>query len=285
MQWGYDDANRVLSETTPNGVVSYGHNIAGQRSSMTAASRPIVTNEYDTAGRLHTISQGADTFIYSYDTLSRRTSLQRPNGVTTSYSYDQVSRLTRLLHSNTQNQAIEDFTYTYNTDDEVDSISSLFGDQLLPSAKTVEPADGANRIARFDGSTLSFDNEGQTVSNSTNQEVTSYEWDARGRMKRATLPSGQQVSYGYDALGRRASRTTSGGTTTFLYDGPEIVLDQGNDSSIVDYLNGPAMDEKLRQANPPVPCTLCRITSIARLPWSMEVGSRRANAIRGLRPN
>ena len=250
VQWSYDDANRVLSETTPNGVVSYGYNIANQRTSMTAANRPVVTYGYDTAGRLQTIGQGAETFSYSYDTLSRRASLQRPNGVTTSYSYDQISRLTRLLHSNAQNQALDDFNYSYNIDDEVESISSLFGDQSLPATKTAEPADGANRIARFDASALAFDTEGQTVSNTTNQGATSYEWDARGRMKRATLPSGQQASYAYDALGRRSSRTTPAGTTTFLYDGPEVVLDQGSDSSLVDYLNGPAMDEKLRQSSP-----------------------------------
>ena len=169
VQWGYDDANRILSEATPNGVVSYGYSVASQRTSMTAASRPVVNYGYDTAGRLHTITQGAETFTYSYDTLSRRTLLQRPNGVTTSYSYDQVSRLTRLLHSNTQSQALEGFNYTHNVEDEIDSISSLFSAQLLRPTETVNAADAANRLTQFGGATLAFDSMGQTTTKTAGQ--------------------------------------------------------------------------------------------------------------------
>ena len=37
-------------------------------------------------------------FGFSYDALSRRTALTRPNGVNTSYSYDSLSRLLSVLH-------------------------------------------------------------------------------------------------------------------------------------------------------------------------------------------
>lgn len=73
-----------------------------------------------------------------------------------------------------------------------------------------------------------------------------YQWDARGRLKQVTLP-GQTVSYGYDALGRRTSRTDNAGTTSFQYDGLEVVADRAG-STTIDYLNGPGMDEKLRQS-------------------------------------
>src|ERR1044071_5450450 len=66
-------------------------------------------------------------------------------------------------------------------------------------------------------------------------------------MTRAQLPNGQSVSYGYDALGRRASRTGGGQTTSFLYDGADVVLDRNGDGSTVDYLNGAGTDDKLRQ--------------------------------------
>jgi RHS repeat-associated protein len=45
-----------------------------------------------------------------------------------------------------------------------------------------------------------------------------------------------------------ASRTAGGLTTSFLYDGVEIALDR-SEGSVVDYLSGPRIDEKLRQAN------------------------------------
>jgi RHS repeat-associated protein len=54
------------------------------------------------------------------------------------------------------------------------------------------------------------------------------------------------VTYAYDALGRRIQRTsTISGTTNFVLD---VVRDlDGTGSTIADYLNGPGIDNKLRQ--------------------------------------
>lgn len=216
---------------------------------MSVAGRSPVNYGYDPAGRLKTISQGSGTFAYGYDILSRRTSLDRPNGVRTTYSYDELNRLTRLVHAKSGNAPIEDFQYSYNLDDEIQGITSLASTTLLPAAKTVSPADAANRIAQFGSATYTLDLEGQTTSKTDEQGTTNYQWDARGRLKQASLPSSQSVSYGYDALGRRSSRTAGGVTTSFLYDGLDVVLDRGTDGSTVDYLNGENTDEKLRQGS------------------------------------
>jgi RHS repeat-associated protein len=63
------------------------------------------------------------------------------------------------------------------------------------------------------------------------------------------LPSGQAVAYSYDAFGRRVGRNAGGTTTGFLYDGADVVLDKASDGSSVDYLNGPGIDNKLRQTS------------------------------------
>jgi RHS repeat-associated protein len=47
-------------------------------------------------------------------------------------------------------------------------------------------------------------------------------------------------------LGRRSTRSEGTVNTTFLYDGDDVVLDRGSDLSIVDYINGTRIDEKLR---------------------------------------
>ena len=244
--WAYDNTDRLLSETTPQGVVSYTYNAAGQRATMTAAARPAVEYGYDSAGRLQTIKQGAETFTYGYDTLSRVASLQRPNGVRTTYAYDNVYRLARLTHANGLNQAIEDFQYAYNDDDEIESIASLASPHLLPAAKTAAPADAANRIPQFGTATYTHDNEGQTTSRTDTPTVSNYTWDARGRLTRATLSHGQTVNYTYDALGRRTSRTVGTSTTGFLYDDYDVVLDREEGGATVEYLNGQDIDDKLR---------------------------------------
>ncbi len=57
------------------------------------------------------------------------------------------------------------------------------------------------------------------------------------------------MTYAYDALGRRVQRTsTTSGTTKFVYDGTDVVRDlDGSGNTIAAYLNGPGIDNKLRQ--------------------------------------
>jgi RHS repeat-associated protein len=249
IRWTYDEADRTLTETTPTGVVSYAYNSANQRTSMTTADRSPLSYDYDAAGRLRTIMQGSEVFTYGYDTLSRRSSLQRPNGVTTNYSYDAAYRLIRLTHANAQNQPIEDLQYTYNADNEISSITSLASATLLPQAANVGTADAANRITQFGSATFTFDAQGQTTSRSDSSGTTAFQWDARGRLTQVTKPGNPTVSYSYDALGRRSARSALGVTDSYLYDGSDIALDKGSDGSAVDYINGPNIDEKLRQSS------------------------------------
>jgi RHS repeat-associated protein len=261
--WTYDAANRRLTEATPQGTVTYAYNSASQRMSMSAADRTAVNYGYDSAGRLQSITQNAETFIYGYDTLSRVTSLQRPNGVATSYFYDSVNHLARMVHASgppltspeapTPANAIEDFRYSYDQDDEISSITSLVSENTLPAPRDASAANASNRIAQFGATTYTFDDQGQTTTKTDGQGTTTYTWDARGRMTGATLPNGEAVTYGYDALGRRANASldpagsTPSQSTTFLYDGANVVLDRNSDSSSVEYLNGPGIDNKLRQ--------------------------------------
>ena len=250
VQWDYDAVGRVLSETSPAGTISYTYNDAGQRATMTAADRLPVNYSYDTAGRLEHITQGAEQFTYAYDQLSRLASLTRPNGVVSAYNYDQAGRLERLRHLSGASQAIEDYRFTYTINDEIASVTSLQSSQLLTTAKNASIADAANRLTQFGAASFAFDNKGQTTTrNVAQQGATQYRWDARGRMTDAILPDGQTVSYAYDALGRRKSRTQNNQTTAFLYDGQDVVLDRNADSSTIDYLNGPGIDNHLRQTS------------------------------------
>jgi YD repeat-containing protein len=57
---------------------------------------------YDTLNRLQTLTApsafGTGNFGFTYDALSRRTQLTRPNSVTTTYGYDDLSRLLNVTH-------------------------------------------------------------------------------------------------------------------------------------------------------------------------------------------
>ena len=130
----------------------YAYNATSQLTSMTAADRASVNYGYDAAARLRTITQGGQTFTYSYDVISRLTSLQMPNGVTTSYEYDADSRLTRLLHDKS-GIAIEDYRYSYTTESEIASVTSVASLPRLPQERTASVADVNNRISQFGSAT------------------------------------------------------------------------------------------------------------------------------------
>jgi len=83
-----------------------------------------------------------------------------------------------------------------------------------------------------------------------NGKVTNLGWDFENRLTQVVTPSSGTVSYKYDALGRRIQRTGSDGVATnFTYDGQDVMKDVNNDGSTVDYLNGPGIDNKVRQTS------------------------------------
>jgi RHS repeat-associated protein len=50
-----------------------------------------------------------------------------------------------------------------------------------------------------------------------------YAWDHAGQLEAVTRPDGQRVTFSYDALGRRMKKTFAGKTTTYLWDGDELI--------------------------------------------------------------
>jgi YD repeat-containing protein len=83
----YDLRDRLTSETTPEGSVSYTYDAVSRRASMTVAGQTAVTYAYDDASRLETITQRTSTVSFGYDDANRRTSLTLPNGIEVSYTY------------------------------------------------------------------------------------------------------------------------------------------------------------------------------------------------------
>ena len=55
----YDGVDRLLTETTPEGSISYTYDADGRRATMTVTGQPPVTYGYDTAHRLTSITRRA----------------------------------------------------------------------------------------------------------------------------------------------------------------------------------------------------------------------------------
>ena len=78
----YDPLDRLLTEITSLGTVTYTYDTAGRRTSMTVAGQTPVTYTHDANARLRTITQAPLTPVdIQYDAANRRTLLTLPNGV------------------------------------------------------------------------------------------------------------------------------------------------------------------------------------------------------------
>ena len=79
--------------------------------------------------------------------------------------------------------------------------------------------------------------------------VNTYAWNARNQLTQVSQSGVAQLSYSYDALGRRISKAVQGGTPTqFLYDGANAVQEtQG--SSINAILTGLGVDERFARSD------------------------------------
>jgi YD repeat-containing protein len=91
--YSYDVGGRLINAADSRGyAVAYEYDILGSRTKTTlqpgTADQHMTSYSYDTANRPKTITTGAGTFTYNYDTLGRRSSTAYPNGIGTSYQYD-----------------------------------------------------------------------------------------------------------------------------------------------------------------------------------------------------
>jgi RHS repeat-associated protein len=113
-----------------------------------------------------------------------------------------------------------------------------------------------NRLASTSAATFSYDSNGNLASKTEGLQTTQYVWDSENRLSRVSRLGSQDVWYKYDALGRRIERNKGIAgpvpvvldTSRFVYDRADVVRDlDGNGATIADYLNGPGIDNKLRQ--------------------------------------
>jgi RHS repeat-associated protein len=105
-----------------------------------------------------------------------------------------------------------------------------------------------NRLTSTATASYLYNNNGNMISKTEGTSTTQFAWDFENRLTQVVTPASGSASYKYDALGRRIQRAPSTGVSTnFTYDGQDVVKDINSDGSIVEYLNGPGIDNKIRQ--------------------------------------
>jgi RHS repeat-associated protein len=221
---------------------------------------------YDTDGRLTRVVDPADGETHlTFDPAGRLTEVAHPNGVTTTWSYDlagQPAALTvagpagtlsdwALVHDTDGNRTqatrrpgpgTQSVTSTYGYDplgrllraDDPSGAAAFSwdtaGNLLGGNAETVY--DAADQLVADGTATYRHDAAGNLTARApTNDSAPrSCHYDSLGRPDRLTV-AGQDVTFAYDGLGRRVSRTDHAGRTLRVYDGASVIAeldDHGN---------------------------------------------------------
>jgi RHS repeat-associated protein len=128
--------------------------------------------------------------------------------------------------------------YTYDAVGRALQVSGSFAATNLPSAIASASYDAANQLSTWAGTSLSYDANGNMTSDGTK----TFTWNARNELTAISGTSG--ANFQYDLAGRRSSKTVGSATTTFRYDGTNVM--QEGSSVNVAVLSG-GIDEWLQR--------------------------------------
>ena len=230
----YDALDRLISEVTPQGSVTYAYDAAGRRTSMTVSGQSTVNYSYDNANHLTQIAQGSATVTIVPDADGRRQSLTLPNGVSMNYGYDAASQLLGITY---KLGADGTNTYTWNARNQLVSISGAvsasfqydaFGRRVSKTigATTQFLYDAANPVQEISGTSVSANlltgGIDEYFQRTDLAGARSYFTDALGSTIALADSTGTvQTSYTFEPFGN----TTTTGTATsnsFAYTGREL---------------------------------------------------------------
>ncbi|MEX3745997.1 DUF6531 domain-containing protein [Lysinibacillus xylanilyticus] len=206
-----------------NWTASMQYNELGQEIERILPGDVISKWQYDLTGRPthHRISsQNRDTRrrVYNWDVNHRlRSMVNELTGVKVTYSYDEFSN---LVWSNQGGQ----FDFLHRS---VDDVGNLYETK----EKTDRIYGAGGRLLETRDATFSYDDEGNIVQKIRNNgDAWNYEYDGNGMMSKVIRPDETEVTFKYDALGRRVEKSSEGKTTHFVWDG-NITLHEWVESS------------------------------------------------------
>jgi RHS repeat-associated protein len=232
----YDLLDRLTEERTPEGTVAYSYDAAGRRATMQVLGQPAVSYTYDDANRLTGVSQATASVGIQYDSANRRTSLALPNGIVVEYGYDVASQLTDLTYK-LGGATLGNLAYSYDARGQRITVTGAWARTGLPASLASATYDDANQIATWDGSNLTYDLNGNLISDG----VRSYSWNARNELIAVNGPI--SASFSYDGVRRRRKKSIGGATVHLLYDGVNPVQELASGVPVANLLTGREVDQ------------------------------------------
>lgn len=218
----YDSQLRLSATYGPDGIRNALSYTPGGDVKSFQGTTPMVRSEYN-AQHLPTTTVNARgyTSTRGYDGANNLTQLARPNPaggtLTSSMAYDAMGNVTSGTDPNGNTG-----TFEYSTDGDPTKATSPLG------SITSMGYDAAGRV------TSMISPRGNAAGADPNQFTWRYEYDALGRMVKATNPAGQFETVEYDVDGQVTKATdTAGRSTTYQYDAAgHVTAVQGPDLNV-----------------------------------------------------
>ena len=187
---------------------------------------------------LSSITQGSSIVNFTYNAASVTTQVRLPNGITMDYAFDNAWQLTGITYKNSSGTTLGNLTYSNDTVGRRTNIAGTYARTNLPTALTANAVyDNNNRLTSWNGTAITYDNNGNMLSDGSR----TFTWDARDRL--TSISGGATASFTYDALGRRTSKTVSGTTTKFVYDGLNPVQERNSSNAVTANLLTGGLDQ------------------------------------------
>jgi RHS repeat-associated protein len=257
IQYDYDPAGRKRYESTDGQQVTYGYSEAGDRKSTTWPDNYRVTYDYDVANRMTGAwegdsSTGTKLAAYTYDSLTRRGSLTFAGQATNKigYTYDPGNNLQTL--TNTLNATTVGFSYDRTDAGKIKGATasdSFYLPQPMAVTSTTYATNNLNEYTDIGGNAAGYDLSGNLTSWIAPDGRQMYTYDAENRLRTAAVggSSTASVTYDYDPMGRRVSKTVGTTVTKFLQDGDEEIADYDGATGTLQhrYIMGKNIDDRI----------------------------------------
>jgi RHS repeat-associated protein len=212
-QYQYDAVGNLAKKTTPFGSVSYSRDAASDVTSRQVTGQPATNYTFDPRGYVSSMAIDGNKVQFTYDARGAITGVARSNGVNTTYTYDPAGNRLSIVHAN-GGTTLDGETIAWDPLSNVAGINRILG-QVLATQAANATYDAANRLISFGTRTITSDNNGNRLTDSSSAGATSYTWDARNRLVAMTVPASGNtpaltVAYTYDPQGNLIRRRATG---------------------------------------------------------------------------
>jgi RHS repeat-associated protein len=227
-QYTYDVANRLVAVTDPLGdVVRTEYDVNDRITARIDALGRRTTYSYDTLSRLARTTYPDGTFeTATYDAEGNAVATTDRAGRTTSFTYDELKRQVRATladGSSTQTIYSRGGRIAATIDakgNRTDYAYDTAGRRISTTLPPVTNGTAGPPLVRPQVSTALNALGVPLSATDANGHVTTFLYDASGRLIKTTYPGGSTMLQSYDVLGRRTGVTNEEGqTATFGYDG------------------------------------------------------------------